>query len=77
MSKNINSIEVHVEYLFHYKCGACNQWWTIADKLIKLGVACPDCKTLQNVDKVIAHAEAPVVDEIEGVSNEIADRKQS
>jgi hypothetical protein len=58
---------VHVEYLFHYNCEFCKQWWTIGDKLIRAAVVCPKCSSVQTVDKVVAHSEAPVIDEI--VSN--------
>lgn len=34
--------QVSIEHLFHYRCGACDQWWTVADKFVEVAT-CPSC----------------------------------
>lgn len=36
------SIDVSLEFLFHYQCRSCEYWWTIADRM-PMEMFCPRC----------------------------------
>ncbi|OUC14017.1 MAG: hypothetical protein B0A82_14645 [Alkalinema sp. CACIAM 70d] len=52
---------VSLEHLYHYRCGACDAWWSIADRHPKLGthVFCPEC----GAKNLILHIEFAITNE--------------
>lgn len=49
-------LKISLELLYHYSCGHCNKWWSIADIKPIPGsvVTCPHCNVLHLVpDKVL------------------------
>ena len=43
---------VSIEILYHYRCNACSQWWSVADIAPGDRVACPHCFTAQPVEEI-------------------------
>ena len=50
---------VSIESLWHYRCGACNLWWTIGDppEAARINVFCPHCGRFQPV--AFEHGNVP------------------
>jgi DNA-directed RNA polymerase subunit RPC12/RpoP len=48
---------VHLEHLFHFCCGKCLKWWTVADIApeLKQIVTCPHCGHKQEVEAIEEH----------------------
>ena len=47
-------MKVSLEFLYHYLCDYCNQWWTCADIKSTVGstVFCPHCGTKNTVEEI-------------------------
>lgn len=46
---------VRLEYLYHYRCVECKQWWSIADIEPGIGetVTCPACRHSNTVNGIM------------------------
>lgn len=45
---------VSLERLYHFRCGHCDAWWSVADRRPRVGsvVSCPDCGGKNSVDAI-------------------------
>lgn len=53
-------MKVSLEFLYHFRCDRCNQWWSIADIEPKIGnsIHCPHCGYLNTVELIQTFREA-------------------
>ncbi len=53
-------MKVSLEYLYHFRCDRCSQWWTIADIEPQIGkdMTCPHCNYLNIVESIQTFREA-------------------
>lgn len=49
---SLKTIECYVEKLYHFKCVACQKWWSIADGKFNLKdtIFCPHCGQIHIID---------------------------
>jgi predicted SprT family Zn-dependent metalloprotease len=54
---------VSLEHLYHYQCGSCRGWWSIADKHHTEGelMVCPNCAKTNTIGKVQIPSPMPGV----------------
>jgi DNA-directed RNA polymerase subunit RPC12/RpoP len=52
-------MQVSLEFLYHFRCDRCSQWWTIADIEPKIGadMSCPHCQHLNIVENILTFRE--------------------
>jgi DNA-directed RNA polymerase subunit RPC12/RpoP len=53
-------MQVSLEFLYHFRCDRCSQWWTIADIEPQIGsqIHCPHCGNSNTVENIQTFREA-------------------
>ncbi|AFY74012.1 hypothetical protein Syn7502_01983 [Synechococcus sp. PCC 7502] len=53
-------MKVSLEFLYHFRCDRCDQWWSIADIKPQVGseMSCPHCGHLNLVESIQTFLEA-------------------